>query len=137
MFLNFQSAIQEMDRVRNELDRLFEAPRYFEHDAPVLSLVENQEGIQIRVEVPGMDKESLDLRFNQGILTIKGEFPKPELPEGAELLRQERQEGPFEKNIRLRNDIDPEGVNATLNEGILTIDLPIAEAAKPRQIAIN
>lgn len=100
---------------------------------PLINLRDDENNIYVHAEVPGLEIGDLDVAYEDGVLTIKGER-KPE--EGNYLFR-ERPEGLFVRIVNVAWPINPDAVTAALKDGLLTVTLPKAEAAKPRKIAIQ
>jgi len=78
----------------------------------------------ILVDLPGVSKEALDVDAAGDTLTISGNRPQPDLPDGAEVLRSERSHGRFSRTIRLPADVDVAAVRAKLDAGVLRVTLP-------------
>lgn len=92
--------------------------------------------VTIRAELPGVRPEDIAIGCEQRTITLSGER-KPEHPEGGGYHRRERAAGKFSRSIRLPADLDPSHAAATFRHGVLTLRIPRAEAAKPRQIAVQ
>jgi HSP20 family protein len=134
--------------LRDELNTLIELPLWsnsgrqaqlFSVWSPALDLYQNNDNVVAVVELPGMHKEEIEISLHDGTLTISGER-KSERPKGANGERAERSEryvGKFRRSITLPTRVDATKVNASYRDGILTITLPKAEEAKPKQIQIN
>jgi len=131
--------------LRNDLDTLFDLPfwadasrqsQLFSGWAPALDLHQNNDNIVALVELPGMRKEDIDISLQDGMLIISGER-KEETKEGNGATRTERYTGKFRRSITLPSRVDMNKVSATYKDGILTVTLPKAEEAKPKQIKIN
>jgi HSP20 family protein len=134
-----------LSNLRDELDTLFELPfwsnfgrqtQLFSGWTPVLDLYQNNDNIIAVVELPGMRKEDIEVSLHDGMLTIAGERKSP-TEEGHQAERSERYVGKFRRSISLPTRVDASKVNATYKDGILTITLPKAEEAKPKQIQVN
>lgn len=78
----------------------------------------------ILVDVPGVPKETLEVDAVGDELTISGDRPQPDLPEGAEVLRAERGVGRFSRTVRLPTEVDVTAVRAKLDSGVLRVTLP-------------
>ena len=78
----------------------------------------------ILVDLPGVPKEALEVNAVGDGLTISGDRPRPDLPEGAEVLRTEREVGRFSRTVRLPGDVDVTAVRAKLDSGVLRVTLP-------------
>ena len=131
--------------LRDDLDTLLELPfltgggrqaQLFSGWTPALDLYQNSDNVIAVVELPGMRKEEIEISLHDGMLTIGGER-KGETAEGDGAARTERFTGKFRRSITLPTRIDANKVNATYKDGILTVTLPKAEEAKPKQIQVN
>lgn len=131
-----------LGRLRSDLDRLF--GDYFgdlerrgpERGAPAVNLWEDESSIHAEAEVPGLRMDDLDLHVVGNELAIKGARREDELA-GVAYHRQERGAGQFGRVIRLPVEVDASKVQATLKDGVLTVTLPKAEAARPRRIEVR
>lgn len=104
---------------------------------PALDVSETADAYMVKVEVPGLEAKDLKVEFLDDTLTISGE-KKSEIDEKAEGVHlHERYGGAFSRSIRLPAPVDAEKVNASLKNGVLTLELPKTEGAKPRQIPIR
>lgn len=114
----------------NELARRMESglPVY-----PALNLWEDAERFIVEAELPGVKPEAVDVQVVDGALTLKAVREN----EAAAFLRRERMSGAFARTIELPAGVDAERVEASLRDGVLTIILPKAEAAKPRRIPVK
>ena len=104
--------------------------------SPALDLYQNADNVVAVVELPGMRKEGIEISLHDGTLTVSGER-KSESVEGEKAERTERVTGKFRRSITLPARVETDKVNATYKDGILTVTLPKAEDAKPKQIQIN
>jgi HSP20 family protein len=142
------SAWPSFDRwasLRDEMSNLLELPfwanvgrqaQLFSGWAPALDLYQNNDNVVAVVELPGMRKEDIEISLHDGTLTISGERGSGgSNSENAE--RTERFTGKFRRSISLPARVDAGKVNATYKDGILTVTLPKAEEAKPKQIKVN
>lgn len=91
--------------------------------------------VVLRAELPGLRPEDIAISCEQRTLTISGER-KVEQAEGG-YHRRERAAGKFSRSIRLPDDLDASRAEASFKHGVLTLRLPRAEAAKPRQISVK
>ena len=89
------------------------------------------------VDVPGVPKEALGVRAEGSELTISSDRPRPALPDGAEVLRSEREVGRFSRTIRLPDDVDVTAVRAKLDAGVLRVTLPRRGRQGTRNIDIE
>ena len=91
----------------------------------------------VRAAVPGVRPEELSISVLNCTLTLKGEHKRQVVSEGAHFLRQEIPYGTWERSFELPFSVQAEKADAHFEHGILTVTLPKAEEAKPRQIKIN
>jgi HSP20 family protein len=139
---------QSLDRwatLRNDLDTLLELPfwagssrqsQLFSGWTPALDLYQNNDNIVAVVELPGMRKEDIEISLQDGTLTISGERKEETGPENG-ATRTERFTGKFRRSVTLPTRVDASKVSANYKDGVLTVTLPKAEEAKPKQIQIN
>lgn len=132
---------REMDRLQQEMNRLFEAysPVRMRASAgyPAVNVWTNEDGMVLMAEVPGVRPEDIDINVAGNTLTLSGQRKVDELPEGARYHRQERGYGKFVRSLQLPFPVDANRVEATFKNGMLHISLPRAEADKPRKIAVK
>lgn len=105
--------------------------------SPHLDIKEDENAYHILVEVPGMDKESVDVSLKDNILTIKGEKKQETQEEKEGYAWVERSYGAFQRSVRLPDNTKDDQVEACLENGVLAITLPKTEQPKRKQIAIN
>jgi HSP20 family protein len=131
--------------LRDDLDTLLELPfwsgsgrqaQLFSGWTPALDLYQNNDNIVAVVELPGMRKEDIEISLQDGMLTISGER-KEEGGQDNGATRTERFTGKFRRSITLPTRVDINKVSAIYKDGLLTVTLPKAEEAKPKQIQIN
>ena len=131
--------------LRDDLDTLLELPfltgsgrqtQLFSGWTPALDLYQNNDNVVAIVELPGMRKEDIEISLQDGMLTIAGERNAESGQENG-AARTERFTGKFRRSITLPTRVDANKVNATYKDGILTVTLPKAEEAKPKQIQVN
>lgn len=127
------------DELRREVDR-----RFFdlERDAtepaagPSLSVEDHGDALVLRAELPGMSEKDLELTVTGTSLTLKGER-KVEAPAGYTTHRSERTGYRFARTFELGTKVDPDKVQASLTNGVLTVTLPKAAEARPKQIQVK
>lgn len=141
MLWNWTSAFEDMESLRREMNTLLErSQRYYTgggSNYPLLNLYNQDERVLVVAEVPGLDKQDLDLQFVDGVLKLSGERKAPELGEKVAQLREERAFGRFSKSIKIPVEIDADQIQARLSDGLLEIELPKPAKIQPRQIAIH
>jgi len=102
---------------------------------PLANISESENEYLIKVELPDVKKEDVKIAVADGVITISGERKEERKENGA--TRTERSTGKFRRSITIPTRVDANKVNATYKNGILTVTLPKAEEAKPKQIQIN
>jgi len=131
--------------LREEIDRLFEAPlaelarssQILSGWTPALDMYEDNDNLYVRVELPGMKKEDIEVSLHDGSLSISGERKAEAKHKDAEVYRSERFFGRFQRTITLPNAVASDKIKAQYTDGILTVTLPKAEEAKPKRIDVN
>lgn len=107
---------------------------------PALDVVERADAYLIAVEVPGVEPASIDISFEQNILTVRGSKPMGfEIGKDEELrvYSAERAVGNFERSVRLPEFVDGEQISAEFHHGVLFLTIPKMKAAQPRKIEIR
>src|SRR5579863_8581243 len=105
--------------------------------APPVDIYEDEHSITLKLEVPGINENEIDVRIENNTLTVQGER-KIEKEEKEENFRRiERQYGSFTRSFTLPNSVDPGQVNAHYDKGVLKIKLAKKTEAKPKQIKVN
>ena len=105
--------------------------------APALDVEETEDGFVLHVELPGVAADDVEVSLEENVLTVAGERKFYEDRESDGFRRVERSFGRFHRAIRLPDRVDSTRVTATHRDGVLTIDVPKAEEAKPRRIAVT
>ena len=90
----------------------------------------------VHFDLPGIDPDSIDLTVEQNVLTVRVERPQIS-PDGAEMIVSERPSGSFSRQLFLGETLDAEGIAADYHVGVLTLTIPVREAAKPRKLAVT
>ena len=121
--------------LQDEIDRLFESP--LQAWAPALDVHEDKNAYTIRVELPGMKREDIEVSLQNGALVISGERKTETIKDEVEVHRQERYFGRFSRALTLPTAVSGNQVKAAYKDGILTVTLPKAEEAKPKQITVG
>jgi HSP20 family protein len=104
---------------------------------PPVDIYEDEHGVQLKLEVPGIDEKDLDVKVENNTLTITGErkFEKEEKEEN--FRRVERRYGSFTRSFTLPNTVNTEDIKANYENGVLKIELAKRAEAKPKQIKVN
>jgi HSP20 family protein len=129
--------------LRDEVDRLFDFSwptrdsGLFSGWSPAVDVHDEKDNLVVQVELPGLKKEEIEISLHDGVLTISGERKTERENKEGETFRSERYFGKFQRSVTLPTQVDSDKVQATYKDGVLTIDLPKAEAAKPKQINVS
>lgn len=131
------SRFDTMDSPMDMFNR-FIGSHNMQHVFPSFNLWANDDGAVLTSELPGVNMDDLDITVSGKQVTVKGARKNAEQPaEGAQVVRQERMEGGFERSIQLPFNIEVGKVEAKLQNGVLEVTLPRAEIDKPRKITVN
>lgn len=130
-------AMNRLSDLRDEIDRLFDLSegREFFGWAPALDVYEDADAFLVKVELPGMKKDEIDLSLHNDTLTISGERKSEQV--NGESSRSERYFGRFQRTFQLPKPVQAEKVEATYKDGILTVRLPKTEESKPKRIDVK
>jgi HSP20 family protein len=134
-----------LSTLRDEIDRLFQAPldeltrasHLLSGWTPALDVYEQKDNLVVKVELPGMKREDIEVSLHDGSLSISGERKAQEKYQDAEVYRAERFVGRFQRTVTLPTPVAADKITAQYKEGILTVTLPKTEEAKPKQIEVN
>lgn len=140
---DFGRSFDALDELRREMNRLFFD---FERDLPEagatgtsfprVTLDDTGAELVLRAEVPGVSEKDLDLSVEANTVTLKGKR-SDFAPQGYSVHRKERVAFEFARSFALPTKIDPDNVQATLKNGVLTIALAKAKEVQPRQISVK
>jgi HSP20 family molecular chaperone IbpA len=103
---------------------------------PQVDIYETRESLWLWADMPGVDEQSLDVRLDNGVLTIEGQVGVKQY-ENMTPLYTEYNVGNYVRRFTLSNDVDSERIVARMQNGVLALEIPKAERAKPRRIAIT
>lgn len=132
---------REMDRMQRDMNRLFgdlstnhvrRAPSF-----PAVNVWAAEDSALITAEIPGLDKDDLEINVTGDTLTLSGQRKADELPADARYHRRERTFGEFNRSIQLPYTVDVNKVKANFKNGVLKVELPRIEAEKPKKIAVK
>lgn len=126
--------------LRRELDRLFgdleRTPSLATPSIPTLTFADNGDALTVRAELPGLTEKDIDIDVTANVLSLKAER-KVEAPAGYTAHRRERQSFSFTQSYELPARIDPEKVQASLKQGVLTLTLPKTAEAQPKRVTVS
>jgi HSP20 family protein len=131
---------RDTDKLQEEIEELFadlwQVPRFaglhrgFRPNVDSYHTDEPHE-LTVVIELPGVDPKTLDLVVGERTLIVAGERTRPKV-EGRVYQQMEIEYGPFRRQIRLPEDVDPEGAHAHYERGMVTVTLPVSDRAAPR-----
>lgn len=130
---------------REELDRFFNNPltewaqpsQFLSGWTPALDVYEDKDNFTVKLEVPGMKKEEIEISLHDHTLNISGERKSEEKKGKGERHRTERFVGRFQRSVTLPAAVAADKVKAEYKDGVLTVSLPKTEEAKPKQITVQ
>lgn len=128
---------REMRRLQSEMSRLMQAAAPAAAGFPAMNVHAGPDGVAVTAEMPGVARDDLEVSVHRDTLTLKGERRGPQLEDGSGYHRRERGAGRFVRTLSLPFPVDPERVEASLEDGVLRLSLARPESDKPRTIQIN
>jgi HSP20 family protein len=127
---------RELRRLQEEMDRLAGAFTPAAASFPAVNLYAGRDGIAILAELPGVAKDELEIHAHRDTLTLRG-TRRPAAENEQAYHRRERRSGAFTRTIQLPFRVDPERIEAQLENGVLRLSLARPEEDKPRRIEIR
>jgi HSP20 family protein len=130
--------------LQDQINRLFEGT--FDHSseegnlttwAPAVDIFETEHNLVVKADLPDVKPEELDIRVENNILTIRGERKFDKKVNENNYLRVERSYGSFSRSFSLSNTVNTESIQAEYKNGVLTLNIPKREEAKPKQIKVH
>lgn len=105
--------------------------------SPELNVIETEGAFQIELDLPGVEKEDIEINLQEGILTIRGERKSRKMEGTESEIRSERFFGSFSRALRLPSEIKEKKIAARLEKGVLFVELPKVDEIKPQMIEIS
>jgi HSP20 family protein len=134
------TSLDRMLTLNRALDQAFAGVAGARVWVPALDVAERGDAYVVHAELPGVNPEQVDVSFEQNVLSIRGTKPASfDVAAEGELrvFAAERVHGTFERSVRLPDFVDADHIDARFTNGLLTITVPKAQAAKPRKIEIR
>lgn len=136
---------RELTSFADRFNRAFGAPVSRERDEemslgawmPPVDISEDKDKITLTAELAGLREDQVTIQMEGGVLTIRGERKFEDEKQGSTFHRVERSYGQFVRSFTLPNNVDREKIRANFTDGILEIEIPKSEEARPRQIKIS
>ena len=136
--------IRELDSLQGDMNRLFD--RFFEGRAPngtarrwipAMDLVETDDHLVLRGDLPGMSEDDLDIEIKDNGLTVSGERKAESEEKGEGYHRVERAFGSFSRSLTLPQGVDADQIKAEFDKGVLEVTIPKPAEAKPTRVQIG
>ncbi|HXV84367.1 MAG TPA: Hsp20/alpha crystallin family protein [Candidatus Binatia bacterium] len=108
-----------------------------EFTAPVVDVYEEKDEIVVKAELPGLEKNDIQVSISDSQMTLKGEKKKEEKTEGENYYKRERSYGAFLRSVELPTDVQADKVKASFKNGVLEVRLPKSEEAKTKTIKVK
>jgi HSP20 family protein len=138
------SSFGDLYQLRHEMQRLLATATAGESHGdlgagvfPPLNITQDDSKFYLRAEIPGIKPNELSISVLGNRVSLAGKREIQREDERVSYHRRERAEGAFNRTVTLPAEVDPQGVDARYSEGVLTVTLPKAEDAKPRQITVR
>lgn len=138
----YWSPWREMNRLRQEMDYLFN-PQWAQHARgaaayPPVNVWENEKGLVLTAEIPGLDTAQLDVSLEKDALTIAGARAAGSAQNAEEdYVRRERRFEAFKRSVELPFEVDPDKCDATYEKGVLTIRLERRPEVQPKKLTVK
>ena len=135
--------LREMERLQRRMGRLFEEtfgpgwPLWRAGVYPLVNISEDHDYLYVRAELPGVNPQELEITMHEGNLILRGERKIPTEEKNVNFHRRERESGFFRRVVSLPHPVNPDKVEASYKDGILTMKLAKPEEIKPRVIKVK
>ena len=121
---------------KREVDKGQEATAPMRAFMPNADIFETEDVLTLVLEMPGVDRDNIDISVENGVLTVEGKINLGKY-EGLQPVYGEYNVGPYRRSFRISSRIDQDKINAEMRDGVITLVLPKAEEAKPRRIEVR
>jgi HSP20 family protein len=137
--------VRELDGMCNAVDRLYDEgfpgpltrALWDIPSAPGMDLYQTDDAVVVKMGLPGIEPEDIQVSVNDGVLTIRGEVKEEKEDKAKTYHLRERRYGAFSRSVNLPSSVDVEKSDAQFENGVLTLTLPKAEEAKPKTITVK
>ncbi|KAF0193208.1 MAG: HSP20 family protein [Gammaproteobacteria bacterium] len=109
----------------------------FEGKMPRVDVIDKEESVVVRAEVPGVKKDDLDISLSDNTVTIRGSLKHEEETKEGQYIRREMSRGEFSRTLTLPADVDASKAKATFSDGVLELTLPKQEPSRRHKIKVN
>ena len=117
---------------KREVEKGQEATRPTRAFMPKADIFETEDALTVVLEMPGADRDNINISVENGVLTVEGTINL-----GLQPVYSEYNVGPFRRSFRMSSRIDQYNINAEMSDGVITLVLPKVEEAKPRRIEVR
>ncbi len=132
---------RDLMRLQDEVGRMFDERGYRDSESvgwtPACDIFEDEDGVTLRFDLAGVEPKDVDIRFENGVLTLRGERKLEAEDRRESYHRIERAFGTFTRSFTLPGTLDAEKIRAESKNGVLAIYLPKRAEAKPRSIQVK
>jgi HSP20 family protein len=139
----FRDVAALQDRINRIFNESFGRSRDLEDEVslydwrPPVDIYETGDGIVLKVELPGINKDEVSVEIKDNVLTLKGERLLDPKIKDENYYRKERSFGKFHRSFSLQEPIKPDFIKASFKDGVLTVEIPKPEEEKPKQVTVN
>ncbi len=136
----------ELEEIQNSINKIFDDSLFKKgkknrkelgYWEPAIDIIETKDKYKIKAEFPGIPKDDIEINVSDNVLTIKGEKKQEKEEKDANYYRTERVYGLFQRQLVLPPDVDADKIKANYKNGVLEIEIPKGEKAKPKKINIE
>ena len=137
--LTFRDPFRDFERMQRDFWHGFANPVVDSNvcSAPAMDVSETAEAVTVRAELPGIQREDIEVLVEDGVLVLRGHRKAPEPREGRKFHRREMGHGRFQRRFRLPREVDADAIEAKLSDGVLELTLPRREENRPRRIEVK
>ena len=121
---------------KREVDKAQEPTTPMRAFLPTTDIFETDDALTVVLEMPGADRDNIDVSVENGVLTVEGKINFKKY-EGLQPVYSEYNVGPYRRSFRISSRIDQDKIRAEMSDGVITLVLPKAEEAKPRKIEVK
>jgi len=121
---------------KREVEKAHEPTTPMRAFLPTTDIFENEDALTVILEMPGVDRNNIDVSVENGVLTVEGRI-KFDKYKGMQPVYSEYNVGPYRRSFRISSRVDQDKIRAEMQDGVITLILPKAEEAKPRRIEVK
>ena len=138
--------IQDLFSIHNDINRFFDQwyrPARYRAEGesldwmPVVDILEADEHVEIRAEMPGLSEQNVQVAVTDDVLTLKGKKTQESEDKDQKYHRVERSYGRFQRSFTLPANLDPEDIKAKFAHGVLTVSIPKVKEVEPKEVQIS